>query len=464
MASSSGKRGTSVEYNERNVIASVVQSCLEEGKENVLKKPINKATERVALYCNVSTGTVKRIRRELKTLPPDAVLPTPGTIRKRPENRNAVMDDFDVRTIRDVVQKFYLNQRTVPTCSQLLQVLRERINFTWSDATLRRILKEMGFVWKACGSRRKILIEKENIVDARCEYLQKIRQFRNDGTPIFYFDQTWIDRTGNLRKCWNNKKPTENEKTNNGNVLGKVHIVHIGGSNGFLDGCELVYTTADNQQCRPWEIYKSWICESVIPALEKPSVIVVHNICFQEKLTDSRPTKLSSKKEMVDYLRSRGIPCEEMMRKFALMSMTQNIIEKEKSVDHFENLFAAHGHTVVRLPMHMCDLNPMELIWRNIRDFVEANHLAWSVHEPLTLSKLEELVFQGIKRVKQEDWEAYVHYVCDFEKSYWERDNDLEQVMEQIICDLEDSNYQEGNSVSSEFETSADEVEMHDSK
>jgi hypothetical protein len=38
-----------------------------------------------------------------------------------------------------------VRQKTVPTCRKLLPVLREKINFQWSEWTLRKTLKEMGF-------------------------------------------------------------------------------------------------------------------------------------------------------------------------------------------------------------------------------------------------------------------------------------------------------------------------------
>jgi hypothetical protein len=49
----------------------------------------------------------------------------------------------------------------------------------------------MDLKWKRCGSRRKMLIERENIVNCRCAYLQKIRKFRETGEPILYLDETW---------------------------------------------------------------------------------------------------------------------------------------------------------------------------------------------------------------------------------------------------------------------------------
>jgi hypothetical protein len=85
-------------------------------------------------------------------------------------------------------------------------VLKESINFDWKVTALRRMLKEIGFKWKRCRSRRKILIERENIVNWRCAYLQQIRKFRETGKPVLYLNETWLDANLTFRKCWQNKK------------------------------------------------------------------------------------------------------------------------------------------------------------------------------------------------------------------------------------------------------------------
>jgi hypothetical protein len=117
-------------------------------------------------------------------------------------------------------------------------VLKERINFDWKVTTLRRIFKEMGFRWKRYGSRRKILIERENIVNWR-SYLQQIRKFRERSKPILYLDETLVDANLTFRKCWLNKEVVG--ITTVVNASDRLIVVHLGGSGGFVEGCELVY-------------------------------------------------------------------------------------------------------------------------------------------------------------------------------------------------------------------------------
>jgi hypothetical protein len=48
--------------------------------------------------------------------------------------------------------------------------------------------------------------------------------------------------------------------------------------------------------------------EKVIPNLATPSVIVMHSAPYHGKQVDERPTKLSPKKDMLEYLRRHEVP------------------------------------------------------------------------------------------------------------------------------------------------------------
>jgi transposase len=169
------KCGATIRSKERELIRHVIECCDTEAQNKNLLIPVGKASERAAKYYKVSQCTIKKIRKEGKAHP-NEVLNAPGKKRKRPENRNAVVDNFDRRIIQNVMQDFYVNLKTVPTCKKILPILKEKIDFNWSEWTLRRISKDMGFQWKKCCSKRKILIERPDIVNWRCNYLQKIKK------------------------------------------------------------------------------------------------------------------------------------------------------------------------------------------------------------------------------------------------------------------------------------------------
>jgi hypothetical protein len=99
-------------------------------------------------------------------------------------------------------------------------------------------------------------------------------------------------------------------------------------------------------------IFEKWVNDKVIPNLATPSVIVMDNAPYHGKQVDKPPTKSSLKKDMLEYLRRHGVPCEESMRKFTLFSLVEKIRPKKK-VYHIDTLFAAHGHTVIWLPPYL---------------------------------------------------------------------------------------------------------------
>jgi transposase len=83
----------------------------------------------------------------------------------RPKTKGKVeVDDFERRVIRDMIQEFYLVKKFVLTVRKLMPVLKEKINWRWSATSLRRLLKDMGFVWKGAQSKRLFLIERSDIV------------------------------------------------------------------------------------------------------------------------------------------------------------------------------------------------------------------------------------------------------------------------------------------------------------
>jgi hypothetical protein len=77
-------------------------------------------------------------------------------------------------------------------------------------------------------------------VNWRCAYLQKIRKFRETAKPVLYLDETWVDANLTFRKCWQNKEVVGITTNVNVNASNRLIAVHLGGSGGFVEGCELV--------------------------------------------------------------------------------------------------------------------------------------------------------------------------------------------------------------------------------
>jgi len=147
---------------------------------------------------------VKRIKNEdeiRRKENPEKLLSSPGKSRPRPSIKDKI-DEADFSIIRRTIQKFYLELKVVPTLGKLLRKLQEDMDFPYSKYTLRRLLKANGFFFRKCGNKRKILMERPNILHWRYKYLREIKKYREEGRNIVYLDETWADNDLTFKKCW----------------------------------------------------------------------------------------------------------------------------------------------------------------------------------------------------------------------------------------------------------------------
>ena len=118
-----------------------------------------------------------------------------------------------------------------------------------------------------------------------------------------------------------------------------------------------------------------------------------------------------------------------------------------------ENIFKADvyilslGHSVVRLPPYMYDLNPIELAWAKVKHFVREHNCDGN----LSLKRLEELAEEAINNVTAKDWENYCKRVQEIEDKYWEDDGKVSDDIDKIIINLGTE------SVSSDSDTDSEE-------
>lgn len=197
-------RGKTLHSQTREVIANVYRACGEESQNNAFKLPLKRKLERVAMYTGVSVGAVKKIHKEdveRKENNPDHLLSSPGKKRARLSAVEKI-ENFDFGIVRRTVEKFYLELKVVPTLKKLLQKLRSDINFPFSRETLRCMLKANGFYWRKCQNKRKILVERPNILHWRYKYIHAMKKYREEGRHIIYIDETWVDNDLTVKNCW----------------------------------------------------------------------------------------------------------------------------------------------------------------------------------------------------------------------------------------------------------------------
>ena len=76
-----------------------------------------------------------------------------------------------------------------------------------------------------------------------------------------------------------------------------------------------------------------------------------------------------------------------------------------------------HSHNVLRLPVGHCELDPIELIWAQVKGYVTSHN------KDFTMAGIEQLAREGIAQVTAEKWANCVkHVIQKVEKLYRETD------------------------------------------
>ena len=110
---------------------------------------------------------------------------------------------------------------------------------------------------------------------------------------------------------------------------------------------------------------------------------------------------------MQDWLSTNQIAYDRKLTKVGLYKLIK--INKGPSVYTIDNILNSKDHIVVRLPPYHCDLNPLELIWSQIKGKVARENNTFTVNAILDETK------SAIAAVTKEDWKKCCKHVEQIE-------------------------------------------------
>ncbi|KAJ2954281.1 hypothetical protein O0L34_g2532 [Tuta absoluta] len=367
-----------------------------------------------------------------------------------PKKRKEV-DSF-TGVIRRKVSQFYTVKKAIPTVRTLLAELKAENIIDCSREYLRKILHDMGFKFRSCQSKRKLIIERHDITRLRWHYIRDIRRYRAEGRTIFFLDETYVNQSHNVRKCWQ----SENERgaTNSIGKGPRLIIVHAGGRDGFVNNGLLIFKshskTGDYHGDMNTVNFHKWITERLLPNIPPNSVVVMDNAAYHCTQIDKKPTMSCVKRVMQDWLTRRNVLFDPSARKCDLMHIiNQQHVEKQYRIDEIIN---AGGHTVLRLPPYHPDLNPIELVWGDIK-----GELARKAIDS-NLDQKKEVLMSLFSKYSAEKWRKCDDHVKNIEEEYFKTDLVIDDEMDRIIISLQDDSTDD----STEDEESSDSMECDD--
>lgn len=428
--------GKVIHSQSREIVSNVYKFMKEEADRGTLTIPLSKARQRTAAATGVSERIVTKINTELQKLNESREseltcfsTPNKNRIRRRPVTD---LDDFDKCVVRRLVYNFHVQEHRLPTVKLLLNSLKESINFTGCEKSLRCILKELGFQWRRTGNNRKLLIESSDIREKRISYLRALKRYRQEGRPIIYLDESYVLSSHVSSKTWS-------DSSDNGVRVPiskgeRLIIIHAGGEKGFVPEALTMWKasthTGDYHDNVNADMFMKWIKEKVLPNLEPRTVLVIDNAPYHNVQIDKAPTSKSRKQEIKDWLSRHNIRFSDDMYVPELNKLVQ--LHKPRYLRYaFDEAVQKEGHNVLRLPPYHPDLNPIELIWADVKSYVASRNVSCNISDAKVLCE------ERISAMGPEDWARKCNHVKKIEEEYAARESLIDTLVESFVISLD---------------------------
>ena len=241
----------------------------------------------------------------------------------------------------------------------------------------------------------------------------------------------------------------------------RLIILHAGCEDGFIPNMDLVFEgkkTGDYHREMNSQVFLEWF-ETLCHSLPEPSCIVLDNASYHNARTEETiaPTSASLKATMQKWLQERNVHFDPLMTKPELYQLIKR--SKPQIIYKTDELAWKWGHMVLRTPIRQCELNPIELIWAQVKHYVAKNNTTFKMKD------VKELVETALTSITSEAWKKCVSHVVDIE-NYYEKTEHIMQAIEPVIIHL-NSDDEESDDSDSEAEApihlSSDEEKSEDS-
>lgn len=368
----------------------------------------------------------------------------PTTNKQENRGRKKIILDDDVKyAIRRKLHGFFYKNE-IPNLKKLqAEISKDDSLPNISREVLIRTLRQMNIRYLK-RNRKSMLIERDEIVLWRRRYLEDIRKYRAAGRKIYYTDETWLNEGHTVSKVWQDLNVTNSRQAFlDGFSTGlkcpsgkgrRLIITHIGSDSGFLHGGLNMFEsrkTGDYHEDMTAEVFEKWFSET-LTLIEPGSVIVLDNAPYHSRQIEKLPTSAWRKEKIIEWLQSKNLQFDAHMLKLQLLDIARQ--HKKQYLKYAVDEMARNsGVTVLRLPPYHCELNPIELIWAQIKGEVGRKNTTFKLNE------VKVLLGEAIAGITAEEWWKCVEHVKKDEEKMWNLDSQIEVVVEPVNICLKDS-------------------------
>ena len=167
------------------------------------------------------------------------------------------------------------------------------------------------------------------------------------------------------------------------------------------------------------KVFGNWFAK-VLLQLEDQAVIVMDNAVYHSRKIEKNPTAAWKKQGIKDWLVNKNIEGENDLLKAELLQIAK---EYKPAINIYavDEIAKAQKKLIVRLPPYHCELNPIELIWAEVKDYVAAKNITFK------FADVKNLFTEFIARIDSEKWRKCVQHIIEkVETKFLELDSIIE--------------------------------------
>jgi len=333
----------------------------------------------------------------------------------RTKNRaRIIFDEFQRNLIRRYVHSIWL-KREIPSRDKIYQLVSKDESLPKiSRTSLYRVLKDMGFEYIR-RSKNSAMTEKTEIVLWRRRFLRDLKKYREEGRHIYYVDETSI----NFGECTiKSEQDQTTTAVNSSEKEKRLIVLNIGSEDGFVPEALLSFQSKKNakdfQVEIKGEIFNRWM-ECVLPGLKEKSVIIMDNAPYHSLKIDKAPTFMTEKADIIKWLEDKNEIVDTHMVIPELLEIVKRVRPHHEKYA-IDEIAKRYDCIILRIPPNHCELNPIELAWASIKNYVRMNNTTNK------LADVEQLLIEGIERVKPNMWKDFIKQTEAEEGKFWKID------------------------------------------
>jgi len=158
------------------------------------------------------------------------------------------------------------------------------------------------------------------------------------------------------------------------------------------------------------------------------AVIVMDNASYHSVTTDRIPNRSWRKAEIQEWLCEKQLYFHESYTIRELLEVVR--VNKPATTYVIDEMVKAFGMTVCRLPPYHCELNPIEMVWSQIKRYVARNNKTFKLED------VKKLVLEAINEVTADQWNNYENHVVKVENEMKDLEHIQDRVIDKIIINI----------------------------